>query len=158
MSQFDKKNTVVIGSDHAAYKLKEYIKNLLLAQGYKVLDFGPFDEKSVDYPDYAQKVAVEVAKSRNKIGILSCGTGIGISIAANKIMGIRAALVHSKDDAYYSRAHNNSNILVLPGRTFNKRKVKEIIQVWLTSSFEGGRHKRRINKISKIEKDYLSNK
>jgi ribose 5-phosphate isomerase B len=147
-----KRPTIVLGADHAGVEIKEYIRGLLLEMDYVVEDVGTFSRESVDYPDYAERVALVVRKKKDKKGILACGTGIGASIAANKIPGIRAALVVDENGARLSREHNDANILVLGGRPFNKRKVKKILQVWLTSKFKGGKHKRRLEKISGIEK------
>lgn len=146
-----KRPTIVLGADHAGVEIKEYIRGVLLEMDYVVEDVGTFGKENVDYPDYAEKVGLAVRKKRDKKGILACGTGIGASIAANKIPGIRAALVVDKNGAKLSREHNDANILVLGGRPFNKRKVKKILQVWLTSKFKGGRHKKRLQKISGIE-------
>ncbi|NIM02806.1 ribose 5-phosphate isomerase B [bacterium] len=147
-----KRPTIVLGADHAGVEIKEYIRGLLLEMDYVVEDVGAFGKESVDYPDYAERVGLAVRKKRDKKGILACGTGIGASIAANKIPGIRAALVVDENGAKLSREHNDANILVLGGRPFNKRKVKKILQVWLTSKFKGGRHKKRLEKIFGIEK------
>ncbi len=149
-----KKETIVLGSDHAGFKLKEYVKGIVLKKKHKVEDLGSYDEERVDYPDYAEKVALAVARGKNKKGILCCATGIGISISANKIPGVRAALVRTPLDAKMSRAHNDANILVLGGRPFNRNKVKRILNVWLKTKFAGGRHKRRVNKIIKLDKKY----
>ncbi|MFH1379901.1 MAG: ribose 5-phosphate isomerase B [bacterium] len=143
---------IVIGSDHAGYKLKEYIKDLLSKKKYKIYDVGTCSEESVDYPDYAEKVGVEVGKSKNIRGIAICGSGIGASISVNKIPGIRGALVHNARAARLSRAHNDANVLVLAGRPYNKENVKKIIHVWFKTKFLGGRHARRIKKISKLDK------
>lgn len=149
-----KKELIFLGSDHAGFMCKEYVKSLLASKKYEVRDLGPYDEESVDYPDYAEKVAVKVAAGRKIRGILSCGTGIGMTISANKVAGARAALVHTPFDAKMSREHNDSNILVLPGRPFNKKNVAKIVDIWLETKFEGGRHSRRVNKIKGIEKKY----
>ncbi len=149
-----KKPTIVIGSDHAGYGLKEYVKELLQELGYPVEDLGTDSRDSVDYPDFAEKVARAVAGSRNRKGILSCGTGIGISIAANKIPGVIAALVQDPRTARLAVEHNNANILVLPGRPFSRKKIAPIVRSWLKSEFAGGRHGRRVNKISRLEKKY----
>lgn len=149
-----KKQTIVIGSDHAGFELKEFIKNLLIVMDYSVEDVGPSDTKSVDYPDYAEKVCARIVKNPLKKGILTCGSGIGMSIAANKIAGIRAALVHDIKSAKLSRQHNNANALVLGARPFNKTKVKQIIKAWLNTGFDGGRHLRRIRKISRLDTKY----
>ncbi|MDH5661942.1 MAG: ribose 5-phosphate isomerase B [Elusimicrobiota bacterium] len=146
-----KRQIIVMGADHAGFEIKEYIKALLLEMNYRVEDVGTFGKKSVDYPDYAERVSLAVRKKKNKRGILACGTGIGTSIAANKIPGIRAALVVDENGARLSREHNDANVLVLGGRPFNRSKVKKILKAWLTSRFKGGRHKRRLQKISGIE-------
>lgn len=142
---------IAIGSDHGGYALKEKIKEYLLNNGYNVEDFGCFSEESVDYPDYALKVAKAVSYGEFDAGILICGTGIGISIAANKVKGIRAALCHDGLTARLAKQHNNANILCLGGRTTGIETAKDIVDNWLGSEFEGGRHLRRINKIKNIE-------
>ena len=148
------KPVIVIGSNHGAFGMKEYIKMLLEGWGYTVEDVGTYSKDSVDYPDYAEKVGVAVVRGRNKKGILGCGTGIGISISANKIPGVRAALVHDVRSARLSVEHNNANILVLAGRPYRKKNVEKIVKAWLNSKFEGGRHLRRIKKIAALEKKY----
>lgn len=150
------KPTIVIGADHAGFEIKEYIKGLLTKMNYELEDMGALSTESVDYPDYAEKVAVSVSTGENKMGVLACGTGIGASIAANKIPGIRAALVGDERAARLSRKHNDANVLVLGGRPFDKNEVKKIVRAWLTSRFEGGRHKKRIDKISAIERKYCN--
>ena len=149
-----KTRIIVLGADHAGYKIKEFLKEILSTLGYEVEDVGTFDETSVDYPEYAEKVALKVSSNKQKLGILACGTGIGASIAANKIPGIRAALVTSEETARLSRQHNDSNILVLGGRPFHEKEVEKIVKAWLAAQFEGGRHQRRINKIADLEKRY----
>jgi len=146
---------IILGSDHAGFKIKEFIKRELLKKNYPLQDVGTFGLKRVDYPDFAEKVALEVRKSKNRKGILTCGTGIGASIAANKIPGIRAALVCNTKDARLSIEHNDSNVLVLGGRPFNKENTRRIINVWLKSAFQGGRHLRRVKKIERLEKKYI---
>ncbi|MDP8237424.1 MAG: ribose 5-phosphate isomerase B [Candidatus Erginobacter occultus] len=149
-----KKPTIVIGSDHAGFGLKEYLRELLEELDYPVEDLGTDSRDSVDYPDYAEKVGRAVAGSRNRKGILSCGTGVGISIAANKIPGVRAALVQDPRTARLAVEHNNANILVLPGRPFSRKKIAPIVKAWLESEFAGGRHGRRVGKITRLEKKY----
>lgn len=149
-----KKNIIVLGSDHAAFGMKEYIKQLLEEWGYPVEDVGTYNRDSVDYPDYAEKVAVAVTGGRNKRGILGCGTGIGAAIAANKIPGALAALVHNARTARLSVEHDNANILVLAGRPYRKKDIKKIVNTWLQSKFQGGRHLKRVNKIRRLEKKY----
>ncbi|HZR47577.1 MAG TPA: ribose 5-phosphate isomerase B [Candidatus Manganitrophaceae bacterium] len=147
--------TIVIGSDHAGFRLKELIKTVLEKEGCRIEDVGTHDEQPVDYPDYAEKVALAVLGKRGSRGILTCGTGIGASIAANKIPGIRAALVCNEEDARLSREHNDANLLVLGGWEYDGEKVPRIVKSWLREKFEGGRHRRRLNKIARIERKYL---
>ena len=149
-----KKPVIVVGSDHAAFGMKEFIKRLVEGWGYIVEDVGTYSRDSVDYPDYAEKVAVTVARGRNRIGILGCGTGVGASIAANKIPGALAALVHNPRIARLSVEHDNANILVLAGRPYRKKEVEKIIKAWLASKFQGGRHMRRVKKIKALERKY----
>jgi ribose 5-phosphate isomerase B len=150
-----KRPLIILGADHAGFKIKEFIKKELLKKNYPLQDVGTFSLKRVDYPDFAEKVAIEVRKNKNRKGVLTCGTGIGASIAANKIAGIRAALVSNSRDARLSIEHNNANVLVLGGRPFNKENTRRIIKVWLKSAFQGGRHQRRLKKIIKLEKKYI---
>jgi ribose 5-phosphate isomerase B len=146
---------IAIGSDHAAFELKEFLKPLLHSMGYSIDDVGTYNRESCDYPDYAEKVALAVIKGAGKVrGILSCGTGIGISIAANKVPGIRAALVTSEEAARVSRQHNDANILVLAGRPFDAAQVERMVKIWFSTDFEGGRHERRLEKIRALEKKY----
>ncbi len=142
---------IAIGSDHGGYFLKEVIKEYLAEKGYEVEDFGCFSQESVDYPDYAKKVAEAVSKGECDAGVLMCGTGIGISIAANKVKGIRAALCHDGLTARLAKQHNNANIICMGGRTTGIETAKDIVDNWLNSEFEGGRHLRRINKIKDME-------
>lgn len=146
---------VAIGCDHRGYKLKETLKRYLNKNGYLVHDFGTHGEKSCDYPNYCLKVALAVAKRKADYGILICLTGIGSSIAANKVPGIRAALCHTIKSAVFSRAHNDANLLVLGSGWVNKDKAKEIVKKWLATDFSGGRHKRRVGQISQIEKRFI---
>ncbi|PUU87227.1 MAG: ribose 5-phosphate isomerase B [Halanaerobium sp.] len=139
---------IAIGSDHGGYELKEEIKKTLEAEGIKYKDFGTMNEKSVDFGPIAKKVAESVADDKYNRGILICGTGIGMSIMANKVKGIRAALVNNVFSAEASRAHNNSNILCMGARVIGAELAKMITRVWLKTEFEGGRHKRRIDFIS----------
>ncbi len=132
-----KRDTIVVGCDHAGYGVKEFIKLLLPKMNYPVVDVGAYERESVDYPDYAERVARMVKERRNIKGILACGTGIGASIAANKVPGIYAALVHDVRDARLSRQHNNANVLVLGGRPYHKKIVEKVVKAWLRSEFEG---------------------
>lgn len=142
---------IAIGSDHGGYELKEFIKEYLNTKGHEVTDVGAYDEKSVDYPDYAEKCAAIVKANDAEFGILFCGTGIGISIAANKIDGIRAALCHDSYTAKMAKQHNNANILVLGGRVLGKSLAVDIVDTFIASHFEGGRHQGRLDKITKLE-------
>lgn len=145
---------VVLGSDHAGFRLKKFLKERLEAMGWTVEDVGTHTAESVDYPDYAEKVARGVLRGRTHRGVLICGTGIGASIAANKLPGIRAALVSSVKEARLSREHNDANLLVLGGWAFDSRNVSRILSVWLKTKALGGRHRRRVRKILRIEKKY----
>lgn len=147
---------IVLGSDHAGLRVKNYVKTLLENMDYQIEDVGTYNTKPVDYPDYAERVALEVLKGRGRKGILACGTGIGASIAANKIPGIRAALVSSVEDARLSRQHNDANLLVLGGWDYNPHLVHRIVKVWLNTQALGGRHRRRIKKIVRLEGKYLT--
>lgn len=142
---------VALGSDHAGFGLKEKIKSYLARSGVDVEDVGPRSSASVDYPDYAAMVADEVIAGRADRGILLCGTGMGVCIAANKIHGIRAAAAWSPEIARLSRLHNDANVLCLSGRFMNETSAQEIIRVWLETPFEGGRHQRRVDKITALE-------
>jgi ribose 5-phosphate isomerase B len=149
------KPRIVLGSDHAGFRIKRFIEKLLLARGYRVEDVGAWSTASVDYPDFAEKLALRVRGGRGRRGILSCGTGIGASIAANKVPGIRAALVCNARDARLSVEHNNANVLVLGGRPFDREATRRIVWTWLRAEFRGGRHARRVRKIAAMEKRYL---
>ncbi|NOZ83612.1 MAG: ribose 5-phosphate isomerase B [Epsilonproteobacteria bacterium] len=143
---------VVIGSDHAGFEMKEQIKKYLRQKGYDVLDEGTDSTNSVDYPDFAAKTAAECLKN-GAMGIVICGTGIGASISANKIKGIRAALCHDAYTAIYSRRHNDANILTLGGRVTGIDVGIQIVDLFLSTKFDGGRHRLRIDKISKLEEE-----
>lgn len=142
---------VAIASDHAGWKLKEAIKEYLVTKGYSVIDFGVNSEDSVDYPDYAEKVSMAVIKGEVDRGILICGTGIGMAITSNKFPGIRASLCHDEYTAKMARLHNDANVLALGGRVLDRDRAIRIVDVWLNTEFEGGRHERRITKIKRIE-------
>ncbi len=143
-----------IGSDHGGYNLKEEIKSYLQGKGYEVVDFGTNSNDSVDYPDYGRSVAEGVIKGDVEKGIVCCGTGIGISIAANKVPGIRCAVVSDTFSAKMSRAHNNANMLSLGERVVGRGLALEIVDVWMNAEFEGERHARRVGKLSEIEEKY----
>lgn len=146
---------IAIASDHAGFPLKEEIKKILDSLQIAYDDYGTRDTESVDYPDYATKVAREVQNGRR--GILCCGTGIGMSIAANKFRGVRAAVCHDVYTAQMSREHNDSNILILGGRVHQDYgNVSEILRIWLETKFQGGRHQRRLEKIRRLEVQGIS--
>ena len=146
---------IVIGSDHAGYELKEQIKVVLEEKGCTIIDVGTESLASVDYPDFGIKAATLVARGEVDRGVLICGTGVGMSIIANKVKGVRASLIYDLYTAIQSRKHLDANILVLGGRVTGKDLAAEIVRVWLDTPFEGGRHQKRIEKIERYEKDYL---
>ncbi|HUK23525.1 MAG TPA: ribose 5-phosphate isomerase B [Terriglobales bacterium] len=143
---------IALGADHAGFSLKQKIKQHLLSRGIQVDDLGTHSAESVDYPDFARRVGEEVAARQADCGILCCGTGIGMAIAANKVPGIRAANVHTEEEARLSREHNDANVLTLGGRTTEEGAALRIVDQWLDASFIGGRHERRVEKISQIER------
>lgn len=145
---------IIIGSDHGGLALKTALNSYLNRRGFKVTDAGTDSDASVDYPDFGQKVAETVIAGEADLGILICGTGIGMSIAANKIPGIRAALVTDVFMARMAKEHNNANVLVLGGRVLDEQKACDLVGAWLDASFEGGRHQSRLDKITALEKKY----
>jgi len=145
---------LVIGSDHGGLTLKTSLTGYLKRRGFEVTDAGTYDDSSVDYPDFAQKVADSLIAGDAELGILVCGTGIGMSIAANKIPGIRAALVTDLFMARMAKEHNNANVLVLGGRILDEQKACDLVGAWLDARFEGGRHQIRLDKIAALEKKY----
>ncbi|WOV87993.1 ribose 5-phosphate isomerase B [Sporosarcina oncorhynchi] len=142
---------IAISSDHGGNNLRHEIMNLLAELGLDYTDFGPDSNESVDYPDYALPVSKGVANGEFDKGILICGTGIGMSIAANKVDGIRCALVHDVFSAKATRGHNDSNILAMGERVIGPGLAREIVTAWLDTPFEGGRHERRIAKLTELE-------
>ena len=138
---------IVAASDHAGLSLRDQAVEEARQRGFEVDDLGPFSPDSVDYPDYAGKVAREVAAGRARFGILVCGTGVGMSISANKVRGVRAALCHSEYQARMARAHNDANVLCLGERVIGSALARAIVAAFLTQPFEGGRHQRRVEKI-----------
>jgi ribose 5-phosphate isomerase B len=144
---------IVIGADHAGFRLKEFVKKILQEKGFEVIDVGTYSEERCHYPEYAKKVASMVSRGEVKRGILICGSGIGMSIVANKFKGVRAALCHNIYSAKFSRLHNNSNILCLGGRVTGEDLTREIVETWLNTPFEGGRHQERLNIIAEIEEE-----
>ena len=141
---------IAIGNDHAGLSLKSDIIHFLEQREHTVKDVGTYSEDSCDYPDFAIEVCQSLQQKDSDLGILICGTGIGMSIAANKHTGIRAALVHTTFCAQATREHNNSNVLCLGARVLDKELALEIVKTWIETTFQGGRHQRRINKIEKI--------
>jgi len=141
---------IVIAADHGGFELKEHIKSFL-AKEHEIIDLGTNSSDSVNYPDYGIKAGEAVASGVANFGIVVCGTGIGIGIAANKVKGIRAALCHNVEYAKLSRQHNNANILSLGGRFLDPKEAEEIVVCWLETPFEGDRHKNRINIIKEYE-------
>jgi len=147
----EKRTSIIIGSDHAAYDLKEKVKAFLVGRGIDIEDAGCHNENSVDYPDIGIKVASMVSRGKFERGILMCGTGIGMSMVANKFPYVRAALCADLFSSIMSRRHNNSNILVLGGRVVGDILAMEIVKAWLETPFEGGRHQRRLEKFDRID-------
>lgn len=144
---------VSVGADHAGFRFKEKIKDVLEAQGIAVNDQGTASEESVDYPDFARKVGEAVAQKRTDYGILVCGTGIGMAMAANKVPGVRAAHVNSEYEAQLSREHNDANVLALGARILDEALALKIVATWLNTPFAGGgRHQRRVDKIGQLER------
>ncbi|AMP19791.1 ribose-5-phosphate isomerase [endosymbiont 'TC1' of Trimyema compressum] len=148
---------IAIASDHGGFELKETIGEALLKKGIETMDFGTFSEESVDYPDFALKVGEAINNKEADLGILVCGTGIGMSIAANKIDGIRCALCSDVYSAKMTRGHNNANVLALGQRVLGDGLAMMIVDTFINSHFEGGRHQRRLDKIKDIENGYKGN-
>jgi len=139
-----------IGSDHAGYEVKEKLKAHLAEKGLACVDCGTSNTESTDYPDYAAEVARRVAADRESRGVLVCGTGIGMSMAANKVAGVRAAVVHDEFTARMARAHNNANVLCLGARVVDGETAAHLVDIFLETPFEGGRHSRRVEKIDRL--------
>ena len=138
---------ICIASDHAGFETKEHIKDILINNDISVIDLGPFDDNSVDYPDYAKKVRNRIKTKRSDIGILVCGSGTGMAISANKSKDIRAAVCYNSKSTYLSRAHNNANIICLGARMINKKTIINNVRIFLNTKFDGGRHLKRIKKL-----------
>lgn len=138
---------VAIASDHAGFELKELVAKTLKAMGYTVEDFGTKSLDSCDYPDYARVAAQAVSNGACQRGVICCGSGIGVSIVANKVRRVRAALVFTPEQAKLSRQHNDANVLCLAGRSLNESELGDVLKTWMTTEFEGGRHERRVQKI-----------
>lgn len=149
---------VVIGSDHGGLELKSAVSTALRQRGLDVQDLGTDNNGSVDYPDFAEKVAGAVSRGEASCGILVCGTGIGMSIVANKFPGVRAALVTDEFMARMAKEHNNANVLVLGGRVIEAMTACRLVSIWLDAVFEGGRHQRRLDKIAQVEAEVRSGK
>jgi ribose 5-phosphate isomerase B len=149
---------IAVGSDHGGLELKDAILAALAARGLDVEDYGTDIGDSVDYPDFAEKVAAAVSRGDVELGILVCGTGIGMSIVANKFPGVRAALATDEFMAQMAKEHNNANVLVLGGRVLAKDLAVKMVNVWLDSTYEAGRHQRRLDKISRLEEDVRAGK
>jgi ribose 5-phosphate isomerase B len=147
---------LVIGSDHGGLELKTAVKTVLAARGMVLDDYGTYSGDSVDYPDFAEKVAGAVSRGEAALGILICGTGIGMSIAANKFPGVRAALVTDEFMAQMAKEHNNANILVLGGRVLSVELATKMVNIWLDTAYEGGRHQQRLDKIAELEAAVLT--
>jgi ribose 5-phosphate isomerase B len=156
MPEISPKPRIALGSDHAGFPIKETIRQFLENAGYPVDDLGTWSEESVDYPDYGKAVGDKVASRQDLYGIAVCGTGIGISIAANKVPGIRAAVAHDLNTARLAREHNDANILALGGRVINSSQAIEMVRTFLNTEFLGGRHAKRVEKIALIEQEERS--
>jgi len=142
---------IVIGSDHRGFETKQQVKAIITQLGHEYIDVGTADNNPVDYPDLAYSAATAVSKKEADRAILACATGIGMSIAANKIKGIRAAICHDELNARISRDHNDANVLCISGDQTGEVLLRKIVEVWLSTEFAGGRHQRRVNKITAIE-------
>ncbi len=144
---------IAIGADHAGFHLKEHVKEKLVSLGHEVVDKGTNSDESTDYPDYAKQVAAGVSQGEVDRGILVCSTGVGMSIAANKVRGVRAALAVNPEEVRLTRSHNNANVLTLGARFTTPEDADQYVETFLTTDFEGGRHARRLGKIEAIEKE-----
>jgi ribose 5-phosphate isomerase B len=151
LSDSTAKPRIALGADHAGYHIKETIKKLLSEAGYAVDDVGTSSEESVDYPDFARAVAERVAGGKSDFGVLACGTGLGMAIAANKVAGIRAATAHDAMTARLAREHNDANVLALGARVLDNARAIEVVRAFLAAKFAGGRHQRRVDKITEMD-------
>ena len=138
---------ITIASDHAGYDLKNYLVKAIINMGFKVIDLGTNSNDSVDYPDFAKMAVKNILEKKSDVAVLICGSGIGMSMTANRFKGIRAALCRDVNDAKLARQHNNANILTLPGRQIDVDEAKNCFKIFINTSFEGGRHKKRVEKI-----------
>lgn len=148
------KTKIAVGSDHAGFDLKEKVRQYLAGKGFVVEDLGTKSSASVDYPDFAQKVAEAVAAKKADFGVVVCGTGLGVAMSANKVRGIRAAPCNDTLSARFARSHNDANVLTLGARIIDEVTAHKILDTWLSTPFEGGRHQRRVDKITAIEDKY----
>lgn len=151
MPDAEPKPRIALGADHAGYHAKETIRQFLMRAGYQVDDVGTWSEESVDYPVYARAVAEKVRSGQDQLGILACGTGIGMAITANKIPGIRAGVAHDAMTARLAREHNDANVLAIGGRVVDDPGAIEIVRDFLSARFAGGRHQRRIDEIAELD-------
>ncbi|MBN2457136.1 MAG: ribose 5-phosphate isomerase B [Sedimentisphaerales bacterium] len=142
---------IAVGSDHRGFKVKQQVKAILNQLGHECIDVGATDSNPVDYPDTAYAAAMAVASKKAEKAILACATGLGMSITANKVKGIRAALCHDELNAQISRDHNDANVLCISGDQISETLLRKIVEVWLKTEFSGGRHQRRVKKIAAIE-------
>jgi ribose 5-phosphate isomerase B len=149
---------IVVAADHVGFPLKEKVLDYLKSRGVEVEDYGTSNVERVDYPDYAEKVAAQVAAKQADYGVLVCGAGIGMMLAANKVPGVRAVAVNDTISARLAREHNDANILALGARMIDAAAMRQILDTWLTTPFAGGRHERRLQKIDAIEQRYHSEK
>ncbi|MGM0443452.1 MAG: ribose 5-phosphate isomerase B [Fibrobacterota bacterium] len=147
---FIESKSLMIASDHGGFELKEHLRDVLSRRGITVTDEGCFSGESVDYPEYGARVARAVSQGRAEAGIVICGTGIGISIAANRFPGVRSSLCHNAEYARITRAHNDSNVLALGGRFLSFDEAEQILDAWLETPFDGGRHRRRVQMLDEI--------
>jgi ribose 5-phosphate isomerase B len=147
------KPRIALGADHAGFQAKETIKKYLESAGYGVSDAGTWSEEPADYPDFAVKVARRVQQGQDNLGILVCGTGIGMAMAANKIGGVRAAVAHDALTARMSREHNDANVLAVGARVLSEHQILEVAESFLSARFAGGRHQRRVDKISELDQE-----
>jgi ribose 5-phosphate isomerase B len=152
------KTKIALAADHAGFALKEKVRDYLVRKGYEVEDLGPSSADRVDYPDYAEQVAVRVAKREVPFGVLMCGTGLGMAITANKVPGIRATPCNDTISAHMARAHNDANILTMGGRLIDGATAQKILDTWFSTPFEGGRHQRRVDKIDAVDQRYHTEK
>jgi RpiB/LacA/LacB family sugar-phosphate isomerase len=146
---------IAIGADHAGFSLKQRLRDKLKDSGYEVIDYGTSNEESCDYPDFALAVARDVASGRADRGVLVCSTGVGMAIAANKVAGVRAALAAHPDEVRLCRAHNDANVLTVGAKYTDEKTAGAMVDLFLTTPFDGGRHARRVAKIAEIERNNL---